>query len=149
MHHGAAVGWLGSGLDEHCAAVWARAESVPQLAERASRAPDDVGCLNHDDTLEHLVADHHRGRHQDIGVPARGSRNRWMSRGEEGVGQWPIAQQRLIGVGQDHSLGVGEALDFFAELLGLLDPPAHRPSREGDAARQAPQAGHARGVASA
>ena len=60
-----------------------------------------------------------------------------------------MAQQRLVGVGQDHSLGIGVALDFFAELLGLLDPSAHGPIREGDAARQAPQAGHARGVASA
>ena len=48
-------------------------------------------------------------------------------------------QQRLVAVAQDHSLGVGVAPDFFAELRGLLDPPAHDPSREGDAARQPPR----------
>jgi hypothetical protein len=29
-----------------------------------------------------------------------------------------VAQQRLVGVGQDRSLGVGVALDLFPELLG-------------------------------
>jgi len=42
------------------------------------------------------------------------------------VGQWPIAQQSLIGVGQDHSLCVGVLLNLSPELLGLLDPPTHR-----------------------
>jgi hypothetical protein len=39
--------------------------------------------------------------------------------------QWPMAQQRLVGVRQDHSLSVGIVLDLFPELLGLLEPPAH------------------------
>jgi hypothetical protein len=48
--------------------------------------------------------------------------------------QWPVAQQRLVGVRQDHSLGVGIVLDRFPELLGLLEPPAH-----GVLAARAPQ----------
>jgi hypothetical protein len=40
------------------------------------------------------------------------------------MGERAVVQQRLIGVGQDHSLGVGVALDILAELRGLLDPPA-------------------------
>jgi hypothetical protein len=82
------------------------------------------------------------GSTQDMGVPGARVPEPVDHQGRGGVGERAVVQQRLIGVGQDHSLGVGEALDFFAELLGLLDPPAHRPSREGDAARQAPQAGH-------
>jgi hypothetical protein len=35
------------------------------------------------------------------------------------VGQWPVAQQRLVGIRQDHPLGVGVVLDLFPELLGL------------------------------
>ena len=42
-------------------------------------------------------------------------------RGEAG----PVAEQRLVGVGQDHQLGVGVVLDLFPERFGLLDPPAH------------------------
>ena len=41
------------------------------------------------------------------------------------MGQWPVAQQRLVGVGQEHPLGVGVVLDLFPERFGLLDPPAH------------------------
>jgi hypothetical protein len=44
-----------------------------------------------------------------------GSRNRWTTRGEEGWGSGAVVQQRLVGVGQDHSLGVAVALDLFAE----------------------------------
>ena len=48
------------------------------------------------------------------------------------MGEWAVAQQRLIGISQDHSFGVGVALDLLAELLGLLDPPAHGLSRGDD-----------------
>ena len=129
---------------------WVRAVcGDAQGARRSPQGAGDVGCLNHDDIAEHLVADHHRWQHQDIGIPGARVPEPMDRQGRGGVGERAVVQQRLVGVGQDHSLGVGVALDFFSELLGLLNPPAHGARREGDATRQAPQAGHARGVASA
>ena len=40
-------------------------------------------------------------------------------------GQRPRAQQRLIGVGQDHPLSIGVLLNLLPELLGLLELPTH------------------------
>ena len=112
-------------------------------------AADDVRCSDHDAGAEHLAADHdpsagparRRPRHADRGTggsPAGG-----------GAGQGPVAQQRLIGVGQDHPLSIAYVLDLLPERLALLDPSAHTASREADAAGRDPWAGHAHGAASA
>src|SRR5918995_4651617 len=58
-----------------------------------------------------------RPRHADRGT---GGSPAGM-RGEAG----PVAEQRLVGVGQDHPLVVGVVLDLLPERFGLLDPPAH------------------------
>ena len=34
------------------------------------------------------------------------------------LGEWPVAQQRLVGIRQDHSLGIAVVLDFFPALFG-------------------------------
>jgi hypothetical protein len=45
--------------------------------------------------------------------------------GRGGVGQWAVAQQRLVGIRQGYSFGFAVALDLCPELFGLLDPPVH------------------------
>jgi hypothetical protein len=79
----------------------------------------------HDHIAEHLVADHRRGQYKNVGVPGARVAEPVDHQGRGGMGQWPIAQQRLVDVGQDHPLGVAVAFDLFSEFLGLLDPPAH------------------------
>jgi hypothetical protein len=98
----------------------------PVGQNKPSRAPDDVGCLNHDGVAEHLIADHNRRQHQSVGVPGARVAEPVDHQGRGRVGQWPVAHQRLVGIRQDYALGVGVALDLFPELVGLLDPPAHR-----------------------
>jgi hypothetical protein len=77
-----------------------------------SRALDDVGGSHHDDIAKHLVAD------TTVAARGVGVSGAWVAepvddQGRGGVGEWPAAQQRLVGICQDHSLGVGVALDLF------------------------------------
>ena len=97
---------------------------MPQEPDRSG--PDDIGCLHHDHVTEDLISDHDLWKHQDIGVASARVAEPMDLKGLTRVGQWPIAQQSLIGVGQDHPLCVGELLNLSPELLGLLDLPTHR-----------------------
>jgi hypothetical protein len=60
-----------------------------------------VGCGHYDDIAKHLIADHDRGQHQCIGVPGARVAEPVDHEGT-GVGKWPVAQQRLVGVRQNH-----------------------------------------------
>jgi hypothetical protein len=79
------------------------------------------------DIAKHLVAEHDRREYESAGVAGSRVAEPVDAQGRGGVGEWPVAQQRLVGVGQDHSFGVGVALDFLAELLGPARSASARP----------------------
>jgi hypothetical protein len=78
-------------------------------------AADDVGGLDHDGVVEHLVADYDRRQHRRVGVPGARIAEPVDRQRSGGLGQEPVAEQRLVGVGQDHPLVVGVVLDLFPE----------------------------------
>ena len=79
------------------------------------------------DIAKHLVAEHDRREYESAGVAGSRVAEPVDAQGRGGVGEWPVAQQRPAGVGQDHSFGVGVALDFLAELLGPARSASARP----------------------
>jgi hypothetical protein len=87
---------------------------------------DDVGRLRHDYLAEDLVAEDDPRQHQDVRVPGARVAELVDLKWRAGVGEWPVAQQRPISLGQDRSLGVGVLRDLLPERLGLLDLPTHR-----------------------
>jgi hypothetical protein len=64
------------------------------------------------------------------------------------VGKWPIAQQRLVGIRQDHSFGVGVALDLGSEQKAAANRQLITVTRQRPAAgQQVPGMYHEPGLA--